>query len=88
MPLITLATKNARGLLDYALEHRDSPEPDELEVYFSPALEIQLHCTTQEREAFETDRKIELTEDCFGACIEFATFSRYLNQHCFNLELF
>ena len=56
MVFIQFATKEARKLIR---KDRPGERPycDALENYLSPAQEIEIFCTTQEREDFEIDHK-------------------------------
>jgi len=72
-------TKAALPLLDAAFEGR---EPDTLETYFSPAQGETVYCTTQEREDFELQHQIALTQDVIEDQRDYDEFVRYLATDC------
>lgn len=78
MPLITLTTKAASKLY----RSPDKRPSDKLESYFSPAQEIEIACTTQEREDFETENEIALTADVIEDKRDFEALVRYLTANC------
>lgn len=57
---VTLATKEARRL---DKGETGCGRADDLEKYYSPATEIELACSTAEREEFEQDHSVKLTAD-------------------------
>lgn len=78
--VLHLATKQGRKL--DRKTSRDHGDPAELETYYSPLQEIEIKCSTQDREDFETSTSRELTAaDILGA-EEFSALAVYLAANC------
>ena len=83
-PLVELATLEARRRL--RREDRDHPRADDLENYLSPCLEIEVFCTTQEREDFEMETDISFSADVIDRAEEFDRLVTFLAQDSYKLK--
>jgi hypothetical protein len=83
--VLTLITPAANKLARM-IENRDQGDPDDLERYYSPLSEIEVVCTTDEREDYEAEeRGRQLTADVLDDR-EFVEFCHHLKYH-FRLKL-
>ena len=74
---VQLATKDGAKLV--RKQRSDRRPDDNLESYFSPAQEIEVTCTTEEREDFEQWHGIALDADVIGAS-EFRKLVEFLTS--------
>src|SRR5262245_16306665 len=79
LPLIVFETKAAAKL--FRKQRRDEPRNRNLEEYYSPAQEIGVFCTTDEREDFERASEIALTADVIDDSRHFEVLLTFLQEN-------
>jgi hypothetical protein len=83
-PILTLITP-AANKLDRMPQNRDQGDPDTLERWYSPLSEIEILCTTDEREDFEEEYQVRLDTDVLSLWL-FQNMKSHLKR-CFRLRI-
>jgi hypothetical protein len=77
--VLTLITP-AANKLDRMIQNRDQGDPDTLERWYSPSSEIEILCTTDEREDFEVEYESQLAADVLTQ-LEFQRLKSHLKRY-------
>lgn len=75
------ATPEALKLILRSLDNRDNPVERDLEDYSPPDESEQVFCTTREREEFEEEKQIALTEDVISDQRDYDDLVRFLVEN-------